>query len=61
MELDATSRARGYFAPYPPSSPQIALFKDGTLAFMLERKDIEGRTPDAIAADLVAACEEHCG
>jgi bacilliredoxin len=60
MELDATSRARGYFAPYPPSSPQIALFKDGALVFMLERKDIEGRTPDAIAGDLVAAFEEHC-
>jgi bacilliredoxin len=60
MELDATSRARSYFAPYPPSSPQIALFKDGRLAFMLERKDIEGRAPDVIAADLVAAFEEHC-
>jgi putative YphP/YqiW family bacilliredoxin len=60
MELDATSRARSYFAPYPPSSPQIALFKDGKLAFMLERKDIEGRAPDTIAADLVAAFEEHC-
>lgn len=61
MELDATRRAREHFAPYPPSSPQIALFKDRTLVFMLERKDIEGRTPDAIAADLVAAFDEHCG
>jgi putative YphP/YqiW family bacilliredoxin len=61
MEIDATSRARSYFAPYPPSSPQIALFKGGQLVFMLERKDIEGRTPDAIAGDLVAAFDEHCG
>jgi putative YphP/YqiW family bacilliredoxin len=61
MEIDATSRARSYFAPYPPSSPQIALFKDGRLVFMLERKDIERRTPDAIAGDLVAAFDEHCG
>lgn len=60
MDLEATSRARGYFAPYPPSSPQIALFRDGRLAFMLQRKDIEGRTAEAIAGDLVAAFEEHC-
>jgi putative YphP/YqiW family bacilliredoxin len=60
MELDATNRARGYFAPYPPSSPQIALFKDGRLVFMLERKDIEGRAPDAITGNLVTAFEEHC-
>lgn len=60
MELEATSRARSYFAPYPPSSPQIALFKDGRLVFMLERKDIEGRAPEEIAGDLVAAFAEHC-
>jgi putative YphP/YqiW family bacilliredoxin len=60
MELEATDRARSYFAPYPPSSPQIALFKDGRLAFMLERKDIERRPPEDIARDLVGAFDAHC-
>ena len=61
MELDATDRARSYFAPYPPSSPQIALFKEGRLVFMLERKDIEGRHPEEIARELVGAFDTHCG
>jgi putative YphP/YqiW family bacilliredoxin len=60
MDLEATERARSYFVPYPPSSPQIALFKDGRLVFMMERKDIEGRPPEAIADDLVAAFEQYC-
>jgi len=60
MELEATDRARGYFAPYPPSSPQIALFKEGRLVFMLERKDIERRPPEEIARDLVGAFDVHC-
>lgn len=60
MELDATDRARGYFDPYPPSSPQIALFKDGKLVRMLERSDIEGRGPDEIAGDLTEAFNAHC-
>ncbi len=60
MELEATDRARSYFAPYPPSSPQIGLFKDGRLVFMLERKDIEGRPPEEIARDLLAAFDTHC-
>lgn len=60
MEIEATARARSYFAPYPPSSPQIALLKDGKLVFMLERKDIEGRSPEDIARDLKAAFEQHC-
>jgi len=60
MELEATDRARSYFAPYPPSSPQIALFKEGRLAFMLERKDIERRPPEDIARDLVGAFDAHC-
>jgi putative YphP/YqiW family bacilliredoxin len=60
MELAATDRARSYFAPYPPSSPQIALFKEGRLVFMLERKDIERRTPEDIAEDLVRAFDAHC-
>ena len=60
MELEATERARSYFAPYPPSSPQIALFKNGRLAHMIERKDIERRAPEDIAADLTAAFDRHC-
>lgn len=60
QDADATARARSYFAPYPPSSPQIALFKDGKLVFMLERKNIEGRTPTDIAADLRGAFDQFC-
>lgn len=60
QDADATARAREYFAPYPPSSPQIALLKDGAVAFMLERKQIEGRAAEDIARDLVAAFEQHC-
>src|SRR6266567_1351932 len=57
---DATARARSYFTGYPPSSPQMALFKDGKLVFMLERKNIEGRPAQDIAADLTAAFEKYC-
>ncbi|UCD25928.1 MAG: BrxA/BrxB family bacilliredoxin [Gemmatimonadota bacterium] len=60
MERDATERARRYFVGYQPSSPQMALFKSGDLVHMLERRDIEGRAADAIAADLRAAFREHC-
>ncbi|HKV69614.1 MAG TPA: BrxA/BrxB family bacilliredoxin [Gemmatimonadales bacterium] len=60
QDAEATARARAYFAPYPPSSPQIALFKDGKLVFMLERKNIEGRTPTDIARDLSGAFDRFC-
>ena len=60
QDAEATARAREYFAPYPPSSPQIALLKDGEVAFMLERRHIEGRSAEEIAKDLVRAFEEHC-
>lgn len=60
QDLDATERAREYIVGYPPSSPSIALFKNGQLAWMLERHDIQGRTPYEIAAVLRAAYEEHC-
>jgi putative YphP/YqiW family bacilliredoxin len=60
QDVDATTRARSYFTGYPPSSPQIALMKDGDVVFMLERWQIEGRSADDIAEDLVAAFEEHC-
>ncbi|HEY4658950.1 MAG TPA: BrxA/BrxB family bacilliredoxin [Gemmatimonadaceae bacterium] len=61
QDADATRQARAYFTGYAPSSPQIALLKDGKLAYMLERWQIEGRGADAIAADLVSAFDEHCG
>lgn len=60
QDAEATARAREYFAPYPPSSPQIALLKNGALAFMLERKQIEGRAAEEIARELVEAFEKHC-
>jgi putative YphP/YqiW family bacilliredoxin len=60
QDLEATSRARSYFTGYQPSSPQIALLRDGQIVYMLERNQIEGRSADAIASDLVAAFDEHC-
>jgi putative YphP/YqiW family bacilliredoxin len=60
QDVDATQRARSYFTGYPPSSPQIALLKDGKLVFMLERHQIEGRSAEEIAADLVGAFDQHC-
>ena len=56
----ATQRARNYFLGYPPSSPQIALLKDGKLVFMLERHNIEGRTANEVAEDLTAAFDKYC-
>ncbi|MGQ0715558.1 MAG: BrxA/BrxB family bacilliredoxin [Gemmatimonadaceae bacterium] len=60
QDAEATQRARSYFAPYPPSSPQIALLKDGAVAFMLERKNIEGRRAEEIAKELIDAFERYC-
>jgi putative YphP/YqiW family bacilliredoxin len=56
----ATARAREYFTGYPASSPSVALLQDGKLVYMLERKDIERRSPDAIAQDLRAAFDQFC-
>jgi putative YphP/YqiW family bacilliredoxin len=61
QDLEATAKARSYFHGYAPSSPAIALLKDGEVAFMLERFQIEGRTAQEIADDLVAAFDKHCG
>lgn len=58
---DAVKKVREYLLPYPPSSPSIALFKDGELVHMLERHNIEGYPADAIAQSLVAAYATHCG
>ena len=60
QDKDATEKARGYFTGYPPSSPSIALLKDGQLVWMLERWQIEGRPPQEISRDLQSAFEEHC-
>jgi putative YphP/YqiW family bacilliredoxin len=60
QDLEATARARSYITGYPPSSPSIALLKDGKLAFMLERYQIEGRSAEEISKDLVGAFEQHC-
>ena len=60
QDAEATARARSYFTGYQPSSPQIALFKDGALVFMLERKNIEGRAAADIASDLTAAFDRYC-
>ena len=56
----ATDRARGYFTGYRPSSPSIALMRDGKLVFMLERSEIEGRDPLSIARDLTQAFDRFC-
>ena len=60
VHKDATEKAREYLLPYPPSSPSIALFKDGQLVHFLERHHIEGRSADLIAANLTAAFDEFC-
>ena len=60
QDAAAAQRARNYFTGYPPSSPQIALLKDGKLVFMLERYQIEGRTAEEIAEDLVGAFDRFC-
>ena len=61
QETEATDRARGYFTGYPPSSPSIAILRDGQLVYMLPRRDIESREAPAIAADLKAAFDRFCG
>jgi len=60
QDAEATERARSYIAGYRPSSPSIALLKDGKVAFMLERNQIEGRDAASIAADLTAAFDANC-
>ncbi len=59
-DTDAVSKAREYLMPFPPSSPAIALFKDGELVHMLERHHIEGHTAEVIADNLKGAYEEFC-
>jgi putative YphP/YqiW family bacilliredoxin len=60
QDMEATERTREYIVGYPPSSPSVALFKDGDLVYFMERHQIEGRHPEDIASDLRAAYAEHC-
>jgi putative YphP/YqiW family bacilliredoxin len=60
QDREATERARSYFTGYAPSSPSIALMRDGKIVFMLERSDIEGRDPRSISADLTSAFDRFC-
>jgi len=60
VDTEAVAQARKYFLPYPPSSPSIALFKDGKLVHFLERHHIEGGSAQMIAANLAAAYDEFC-
>jgi putative YphP/YqiW family bacilliredoxin len=60
QDLEATERARGYFTGQPPSSPSIAILRDGKLVYMMPRRDIESREAPAIAAELKAALDKFC-
>ena len=60
FDVEAVAEARKHFAPYPPSSPSIALFKDGKLLHFIERHNIEGHNAQAIAEHLKAVYNEYC-
>ncbi len=60
VDTEATAKAREFLLPYPPSSPSIALLKDGKVVHMLERRHIEGRPADVIAANLKMAYDTYC-
>ncbi|WP_284643699.1 BrxA/BrxB family bacilliredoxin [Paenibacillus silviterrae] len=60
QDKEATAKAREYFAPYPPSSPSIALMKDGQLVHFIQRHQVEDRSAEMIAADLIGAFNEYC-
>jgi len=60
QDAEATARAREYFKPHPPSSPAIAILKDGKVAQMIPRSEIEGRMPQDVARTLIAAFDRHC-
>lgn len=60
VDIEATNSARDLMVPFPPSSPSIALFKDGSLVHMIERHHIEGRPAELIAENLKAAFDDHC-
>jgi putative YphP/YqiW family bacilliredoxin len=60
FDIDAVQKLREHLLPYPPSSPAIAIFKDGSLVHMIERHQIEGRPAQMIAQNLIAAFDEYC-
>jgi len=60
QDLDATARARSYFADYQPSSPSVAIMRDGEVVHFVHRHMIEGRPPALLAADLIAAFDKYC-
>lgn len=60
FDIEAVKKIREYLLPYPPSSPSIALFKNGSLVHFIERHNIEGRSAQMIANNLAAAFEEYC-
>src|SRR5207249_32735 len=60
FDIEAVKKLRQHLMPYPPSSPSIALFKDGQLVHFIERHQIEGRSAQMIAQNLIAAFEEYC-
>jgi putative YphP/YqiW family bacilliredoxin len=60
QDLEATERARSYFTGYPPSSPSLALFRDGKLVHMMQRSDIEHRDASDIANELKRVFDQHC-
>ena len=60
QDIEATAKAREYMAPFPPSSPSIAVFKDGKLVHCIERHHIEGRNSSMIADNLINAYNTHC-
>jgi len=59
-DIEATDRARSYFAPYPPSSPSIAILRNGELVHMVERRQIENQSAEAIARNLTEAFDRIC-
>lgn len=59
-DIEATERARSYFTGYPPSSPSVAILRDGKLVYMMERRQIENQTAEAIASNLTAAFDQYC-
>ena len=59
-DIEATDRARSYFTGYPPSSPSVAILRDGKLVYMMERRQIENQSADAIASNLTEAFDQFC-
>jgi putative YphP/YqiW family bacilliredoxin len=60
QDLEAVAQARSYFADYPPSSPSMALFRDGDVVHFVPRHQIEGRPAEMVASDLITALNQHC-